>query len=37
MSVDRWAKHAKTAAIVNNVLAVVVLLMAATMIYLYLR
>lgn len=34
---DKWSKHAKLAATINNVLAVVVLLLAATMIYLYLR
>lgn len=34
---ERWTKHAKLVATVNNVLAVVVLLLAATMIYLYLK
>ena len=34
---DKWSKHAKLAATINNVLAVLVLLLAATMIYLYLK
>ncbi|EKD79182.1 MAG: hypothetical protein ACD_41C00142G0004 [uncultured bacterium] len=34
---DKWSKHAKLAAIINNVLAVFALFLAATMIYLYLK
>ena len=37
MAGTQWTKHAKTAATINNVLAVLVLFMAATLIYLYLQ
>jgi hypothetical protein len=34
---SRLVKHAKTVAVVNNVLSVIVLFMAATIIFLYLQ
>lgn len=37
MTDNKWSKHVKLAAKINNVLAVFVLFMAATIIYLYLQ